>query len=93
MAQHSDHEGNAFKKLCRTAFACEADAQQALTRFAVACRPRFFLRALPSAPTPHYGEARASVLALEPSPIRSSTISRGPLASRLPDRQARVDRQ
>jgi hypothetical protein len=30
----SDHEVKAFKMLCRTALACEADAQQALTRFA-----------------------------------------------------------
>ena len=32
--KQSDHEVKAFQTLCRTAFACEADAQQALARFA-----------------------------------------------------------
>jgi transposase len=32
--KQSDKESKAFKKLCRTTFACEADAQQALAAFA-----------------------------------------------------------
>jgi transposase len=34
LLKHSDQEIKAWKKLCGTVFACEADAQQALARFA-----------------------------------------------------------
>jgi transposase len=34
LLRQSDQELKAWKKLCSTAFACEADAQQALARFA-----------------------------------------------------------
>jgi transposase len=34
LLQHGDREVKAFQKLCRIAFACEADAQQALAHFA-----------------------------------------------------------
>jgi transposase len=39
--RQSAHEGQAFKKLCRTAFACEADAQQALAHFVHALQATF----------------------------------------------------
>jgi hypothetical protein len=39
--KQSAQEVRAFKRLCRTAFACEADAQQALTRFEAALQTTF----------------------------------------------------
>src|SRR5918996_5911473 len=48
-------EVNAFKKLCRTTFACEADAQQALATFAQSLRATFLPRAA-LCPLPRYGK-------------------------------------
>jgi transposase len=53
--KHSAQEAKAFQTLCRTAFACEADAQQALTRFAHDLQTTF-LQASTVSPTPHYGK-------------------------------------
>ena len=53
--KQSDQEVKAFKTLCRTAFACEADAQQALTSF-VAGLQTTFLHTSTVWPTPHYGK-------------------------------------
>ena len=53
--KQSDQEVRAFKRLCRTAFACEADAQQALTRFAAGLQTTV-LHASTVCPTPHYGK-------------------------------------
>src|SRR6476619_1099100 len=39
--QHSDQDVKAFKSLCRSACACEADAQQALTSFAAGLQATF----------------------------------------------------
>ncbi len=51
LLQRSTDELKAFQKLCRTAFACEADAQQALTAFAhglsATTLPEVTIRALP----------------------------------------------
>lgn len=41
LLKHSDQEVKAFKKLCDTAFACEADAQQALATFAQGLQATF----------------------------------------------------
>jgi transposase len=53
--QQSEQEVSAFKRLCRTAFACEADAQQALTSFGAGLQTTF-LHDSTVCPTPHYGK-------------------------------------
>ena len=88
--KHSDQEGNALQKLCRTAFACEADAQQALTRFAAGLQTTFLSEST-VCPTPHYGKRGRPGPGAQPDQIVYHIT--GALASRLPDRQARVDRQ
>ena len=73
--KHSDQEGNAFKKLSAPRLPVKRMPSRHLPVLQPACRPRFFLRA-PSAPRLTMGSA--GVRGLEPSPIRSSTISQGP---------------
>ena len=82
--KQSAHEVKAFKTLCRTAFACEADAHQALARLPTTCRRRFSMTAR-STPRPSMGSGGAQALA--PSPTSSSTISQEP--SRRDSRTAR----
>ena len=74
--KQSDQEVNAFKRLCRTAFACEADAQQALTSF-VAGLQTTFLHDSTVCPMPHYGQRGRPGPG---SPTRSDRLSycRGP---------------
>jgi transposase len=88
--KHSDAEVKAFKRLGRTAFACEADAQQALTSF-VAGLQTTFLHASTVCPTPHYGKRGRPGPGAQPEPIVYHVT--GALASRLTDRQARIDQQ
>lgn len=86
----SDQEVNAFKRLCRTAFACEADAQQALTRF-VAGLQTTFLHDSTVCPMPHYGQRGRPGPGAQPAQIVYHIV--GALASRLTDRRARIDQQ
>ena len=86
----SDQEVKAFKTLCRTAFACEAEAQQALTRF-VAGLQTTFLSESTVCPTPHYGKRGRPGPGAQPAQLVYHIA--GALASRLTDRQARVDQQ
>jgi transposase len=88
--KHSAQEAQACQTLCRTAFACEADAQQALTRFAHDLQTTF-LHASTVSPTPHYGKRGRPGSGAQPDQIVYHIA--GALASRLPDRQARVDQQ
>ena len=88
--KQSDEEVKAFKRLCRTAFACEADAQQALTRFAVSLQTTC-LHASTICPTPHYGKRGRPGPGTQPDQIVYHIT--GALASRLTDRQARIDQQ
>ena len=88
--KHSDEEVQAFKSLCRTAFACEADAQQALTSFAAGVQTTF-LHASTVCPTPHYGKRGRLGPGAQPDQIVYHIT--GALASRLTDRQVRVDQQ
>ena len=88
--KHSDQEVKAFKSLCRTAFACEADAQQALTRFAAGLQTTF-LHESTLCPTPHYGKRGRPGPGAQPEQIVYHIT--GALASRLTDRQARIDQQ
>jgi hypothetical protein len=54
--QHSDQAVKAFKSLCRTAFACEVDAQQVLTSFVAGLQATSSTRALSP---PHHAMASA----------------------------------
>ena len=86
--KQSAHEVKAFKTLCRTAFACEADAHQALARFAHDVQTTFLHDSTVSS-TPHYGKRGRPGPGAQPDQIVYHIA--GALASRLPDRQARVD--
>jgi len=86
----SAQEVNAFKTLCRPAFACEADAQQALTSFEASLQTTF-LHASTVCPTPHYGKRGRPGPGAQPAQIVYHIT--GALASRLTDRRARVDQQ
>jgi transposase len=86
--KHRAREAKAFQTLGRTAFACEADAQQALTRFAHDLQTTF-LHASTVSPTPHYGKRGRPGSGAQPDQIVYHIA--GALASRLTDRQALVD--
>jgi transposase len=88
--KQSDQAVKACKTLCRTAFACGADAQQALTRF-VAGLQTTFLHDSAVCPTPHYRKRGRPGPGVQPDPIVYHMA--GALASRLTDRQARGDQQ
>jgi transposase len=88
--KQSTHEVKAFKTLGRTAFACEADAQQALARFAHDVQTTF-LHASTVCPTPHYGQRGRPGPGAQPDQIVYHIA--GALASRLTDRRALVDQQ
>ena len=85
--KQSDREVKAFQTLCRTAFACEADAQQALRILPTTCRRRFSLT-VPSPPRPIMGSGPPGPGAQPDQIVYHIT---GALASRLTDHQARVD--
>ena len=88
--KHSDQEVKAFKSLCRTAFACEADAQQALTSFAAGLQATFLHESTVS-PTPRYGKCGRPGSGTPPEQVVYH--SAGALASRVAARQARGDQQ
>jgi transposase len=88
--QQSDQDLKAFHKLCRTAFACEADAQQALRAFEQGLQvtqcAQFTIR-----PVAHYGKrGRPGPGAL---PAQVVYQVEGALASSLAARQARITQQ
>jgi len=82
------HDVQAFKTLCRTAFACEADAPQALARVAHDVQTTL-LHDSPVYSTPHSGKRGRPGPGAQPDQIVDPIA--GALASRLPDRQARGD--
>jgi transposase len=86
--QHGDQEVKAFQKLCRTAFACEADAQQALARFAHALQATC-LHESTICPTPQYRKRGRPGSGAQPDQIVYHIG--GALVSRLAARQALVD--
>jgi transposase len=88
--KQSDQEVRAFKRLCRTAFAGEADAQQALTRFAAGLQTTV-LHASTVCPTPHYGKRGRPGPGAQPAQLVYHIT--GALASRLTEHRARVDQQ
>jgi transposase len=88
--KHGDREVKAFKKLCRTAFACEADAQQALARFAEGLQATS-LHASTVHPKPRYGKRGRPGPCTQPDQVVS--YIEGALASRVATRQALVDQR
>jgi transposase len=88
--KQSDQEAKAFKRLCRTAFACETDAQQALSRF-VAGLQTTFLHDSTVCPTPHYGKRGRPGPGAQPAQLVYHIA--GALASRPTERRARGDHQ
>jgi hypothetical protein len=88
--RQSDHEVQAFKKLCRTAFACEAEAHQALAQLAHDVQATL-LHASTIGPTPRYGKRGRPGSGAQPAQLVYYIA--GVLASRLTDRRARVDQQ
>jgi transposase len=90
LLQRSTDELKAFQQLCRTAFACEADAQQALTAFThglhVTTLPEVTIRALPR----YRKRGRPAQGAL---PDQVGYQIEGALASSLATREALVTRQ
>ena len=86
--QQSDHEGHVFKRLCRTAFACEADAQQALAH-CVHDLQATLLHDSTICPTPRYGKRGRPGPEAQPDQVVYHIA--GALASRVAARQALVD--
>src|SRR5919202_636005 len=86
--KQSDREVKAFQTLCRTAFACEADAQQALAHFAHDLQATF-LHDSTICPTPQYKKRGRPGPGTQPDQIVSHIV--GALASRIAARQALVD--
>jgi transposase len=86
----SDHEVKTFKKLCGTAFACAADAQQALATFAQGLQATFLATSSVS-PTSRYGKRGRPGSGRPPASVVYHI--NGALASRLAARQALVAQQ
>jgi transposase len=88
LLKQSEQEGKAFKQLCRTAFACEADAQQALAAFAQGLQATF-LATSSVGPTSRYGKRGRPGPDSQPASVVYHI--NGALASQLARRQTLVD--
>ena len=88
LLKQGDQEVQAFQKLCRVAFACEADAQQALATFAHGLQATF-VHASTVRSIPRYGQRGRPRHDAQPAQVTYHL--EGALASRLAPRQARVD--
>jgi transposase len=86
--KQSEREVKTFQTLCRTAFACAADAQQALAHFAHDLQATF-LHDSTICPTPQYKKRGRPGPGARPDQIVYHIV--GALASRIAARQARVD--
>ena len=84
----SEKDVKAFKKLCGTTFACEADAQQALATFAQGLQATF-LATSSICPTSRYGKRGRPSPGSQPASVVYHI--NGVLASRRAMRQALVD--
>lgn len=88
LLKHREQEGKAFKQLCRTACACAADAQQALTTCAqglqATCLAQSTVR-----PTPRYAKRGRPGHGVPPDQVVYPI--EGALASSLTARQALID--
>jgi transposase len=88
--KQSEKEVHAFQKLCRTAFACEADARQALSTFAHSLHDTA-LQAVTIRPRPHYAKAGRP----KPGdvPPKTNYHIEGALASPLAGHEHRVSQE
>jgi transposase len=90
LRQQSEADVKALKKLCRSTFACEADARQALATFErdlqATCLSASWIRA-----TPRYGTRGRPRHGSQPEQLVYQID--GALASSLTTRQARIDQQ
>jgi transposase len=86
----SDHDLKAFHKLCRTVFACEADAQQALSTFAQGLQVTQCAQ-VTIRPIARYGKRGRPGLGGPPAQVVYQV--EGALASSLAARQARITQQ
>jgi transposase len=85
-----DKEVHTFKKLCRTTFACEADAQQALGTFAQSWHATFLYQAT-LLPLSRYGKRGRPGQGASPAPVID--MIEGALASSLAVHQPLVNQQ
>jgi hypothetical protein len=90
LLKHSEQEVKAFKQLCRTAFACAADAQQALATFAQGLQATFLAQSTVR-PTPRYDKRGRPGQGAPPDQVVYQLD--GALAMRIAARQARIDQQ
>jgi transposase len=88
LLKHREPEGNAFKQLCRTVFACEADAQQALATFAQGLQATFVAQSTIH-PTPHDAKRGRPGPGTHPDQVVYQLD--GALAMRVAARQALID--
>jgi transposase len=84
----SEHEGKAFKKLCSTPFACEADARHALATFTQGLQATFLSTSTVRA-TPHDRKRGRPRQGVQPDQIVYQI--EGALASSLTARHTRLD--
>jgi transposase len=90
LLKHSAQEVKGFKKLCRTAFACEADAQQALASFAQDLQATFLATSTVRV-RPRYDKRGRPGEGAQPDQVVYHID--GALVSSLTARQARIDQQ
>jgi hypothetical protein len=90
LRKQGEQEVQAFQQLCRTTFACEADAQQALATFTQGLQATF-LHEVAVRSTPRYRKRGRPGQGTLPAQLLS-TIA-GALASSIAARQPRVDQQ
>ena len=88
LLKQGDKEVQAFQQLCRVAFACEADAQQALATFAHGLEATFVHESTVRS-IPRYGQRGRPRQDAQPAQVTYHLA--GALASRLATRRARVD--
>jgi transposase len=86
--KHSEQEVKAFTKRCRTAFACAADAQPALSTFAPGLAATFLAQSTGRS-TPRYGQRGRP--GPDTQPAQGVYTIEGALTSRIAVHQARVD--
>jgi transposase len=84
----SEQEAKTFKNLCRTAFACAADAQQALATFAQGLQATFVAQST-ARPTPRYDKRGRPGQGTPPDQVVYQL--EGALAMRIAARQALIE--
>jgi transposase len=88
LLKHSEQDVKTFKKLCRTAFACAADAPQALAICAQGLKATFVAHSIVR-PTPRYDKQGRPGQGMPPAQVVYQL--EGALAMRIAARQALID--